>query len=101
MLIYTSGSTGEPKGIVYDHRHLLHGAWFWAEEHHITQESKCLFKSPYFWAVMEWELFPALIRGGSLVVASREGHKSPEYMARLINKHEVTLGFYTAPFSRG
>ena len=32
MLIYTSGSTGEPKGIVYDHTHLLHGAWFWAQD---------------------------------------------------------------------
>ncbi|CAE7884834.1 srfAB, partial [Symbiodinium necroappetens] len=70
MLIYTSGSTGEPKGIVYDHQHLLHGAWFWAEEHAMSESSVQLFKSPYFWAVMEWEVFPALIRGGKLVVGS-------------------------------
>ena len=90
MLIYTSGSTGEPKGIVYDHQHLLHGAWFWAEEHGMSESSVQLFKSPYFWAVMEWEVFPALIRGGKLVVASADGHKSPQYMAQTIEKFHVT-----------
>ena len=23
---------GAPKGIIYDHQHLLHGAWFWAQD---------------------------------------------------------------------
>ncbi|CAE7210412.1 tycC [Symbiodinium sp. CCMP2592] len=91
MLIYTSGSTGEPKGIVYDHQHLLHGAWFWAEEHGMSESSVQLFKSPYFWAVMEWEVFPALIRGGKLVVASADGHKSPQYMAQTIEKFHVDV----------
>jgi len=91
MLIYTSGSTGEPKGIVYDHQHLLHGAWFWAEEHAMSESSVQLFKSPYFWAVMEWEVFPALIRGGKLVVASADGHKSPQYMAQTIEKFHVDV----------
>ena len=91
MLIYTSGSTGAPKGIIYDHRHLLHGAWFWAEEHGVTERTVQLLKSPYFWAVMEWEFFPALLRGGSLVVASSDGHKSPDYMARVVHQHKVSV----------
>lgn len=91
MLIYTSGSTGAPKGIIYDHRHLLHGAWFWAEEHGVTERTVQLLKSPYFWAVMEWEFFPALLRGGSLVVASSDGHKSPDYMARVVHQHSVSV----------
>ena len=136
MLIYTSGTSGAPKGIIYDHRHLLHGAWFWAEEHSMTERSVQLLKSPYFWAVMEWEawlcmlpvckcshsiistrplgtpdlqqdsiplsccqlgctrseeFFPALLRGGSLVVASSDGHKSPEYMARVIHQQRVSV----------
>ena len=91
MLIYTSGTSGTPKGIIYDHQHLLHGAWFWAEEHSITSSSVQLLKSPYFWAVMEWEFFPVLLRGGSLVVASRDGHKNPEYMAKLIQQHCINV----------
>eukprot|EP00931_Biecheleriopsis_adriatica_P036942 TRINITY_DN2120_c0_g3_i1.p1 TRINITY_DN2120_c0_g3~~TRINITY_DN2120_c0_g3_i1.p1 ORF type:complete len:1142 (+),score=165.38 TRINITY_DN2120_c0_g3_i1:59-3484(+) len=90
MLIYTSGSTGKPKGIIYDHTHLLHGAWFWAEEHSITDRSVLFQKSPYFWAVIEWEMFPALMKGGSLVLASPQGHKSPEYLARVIKQEGVT-----------
>ena len=50
-----------------------------------------LLKSPYFWAVMEWEFFPALLRGGSLVVASSDGHKSPDYMARVVHQHKVSV----------
>ena len=91
MLIYTSGTTGAPKGIIYDHRHLLHGAWFWAEEHGVTEHTVQLLKSPYFWAVMEWEFFPALLRGGSLVVASSDGHKSPDYMAKVVHQHHVSV----------
>jgi len=91
MLIYTSGTTGTPKGIIYDHRHLLHGAWFWAEAHGMSEQSVQLLKSPYFWAVMEWEFFPALMRGGSLVVASRDGHKSPDYMAHTVQRHDVNI----------
>jgi len=89
MLIYTSGSSGKPKGIIYDHAHLLHGAWFWAEEHGVSEDSVLFLKSPYFWAVIEWELFPALMRGGRLVIAAPEGHKSPEYMAAVIKEEKV------------
>jgi len=91
MLMYTSGTSGVPKGIIYDHRHLLHGTWFWAEMHQMNEKSVQLLKSPYFWAVMEWEFFPALLRGGSVVVASPDGHKQPEYMADVIRRFQVNL----------
>eukprot|EP00913_Durusdinium_trenchii_P034313 g32105.t1 len=32
LLIYTSGTTGAPKGIVYDHSHLMHGVHFFGEQ---------------------------------------------------------------------
>jgi len=91
MLMYTSGTSGVPKGIIYDHRHLLHGTWFWAELHNMDEKSVQLLKSPYFWAVMEWEFFPALLRGGSLVVAKSTGHKEPEYLVELIQTFQVNL----------
>jgi hypothetical protein len=89
MLVFTSGTTGSPKGIVYDHRHLSHGTWTFAEHCQMDADSVALLKSPYFWAIVEWELFPALTRGGKLVVASPEGHKSPSYLANTIKATEV------------
>ncbi|CAE7815517.1 bacC [Symbiodinium sp. CCMP2592] len=53
----------------------------------MSESSVQLFKSPYFWAVMEREVFPALIRGG--FVAS--GHKSPQYMAQAVEKFHVDV----------
>eukprot|EP00930_Biecheleria_cincta_P055479 TRINITY_DN4179_c0_g1_i1.p1 TRINITY_DN4179_c0_g1~~TRINITY_DN4179_c0_g1_i1.p1 ORF type:complete len:1089 (-),score=159.96 TRINITY_DN4179_c0_g1_i1:107-3373(-) len=89
LLIFTSGTTGTPKGIVYDQRHLMHGVHFFGTQCNMSASSVALLKSPYFWAVMEWEFFPALALGGKLVIASPEGHKSPEYLANVINAEEV------------
>lgn len=91
LLIYTSGTTGAPKGIVYDHAHLMHGVHFFGEQCEMTSSSVALLKSPYFWAIIEWEMFPALTRGAKLVVASANGHKSPEYLANTIAAEEVSV----------
>lgn len=90
MLIYTSGTTGAPKGIIYDHQHLLHGAWFFAERCDVGPNSVALLKASYFWAVIEYEIFPVLIKGASLVVASPNGHKSPEYLVQTIRDEQVS-----------
>eukprot|EP00931_Biecheleriopsis_adriatica_P087763 TRINITY_DN6218_c0_g1_i1.p1 TRINITY_DN6218_c0_g1~~TRINITY_DN6218_c0_g1_i1.p1 ORF type:complete len:1080 (+),score=140.11 TRINITY_DN6218_c0_g1_i1:116-3241(+) len=89
LLIFTSGTTGTPKGIVYDQRHLMHGVYFFGTQCNVSASSVTLLKSPYFWAIMEWEFFPALALGGKLVIASAEGHKSPEYLANVINAEDV------------
>ncbi|CAE8692693.1 unnamed protein product, partial [Polarella glacialis] len=91
LLIYTSGTTGSPKGIVYDHQHLMHGVHFFATHCKMNSSSVGLLKSPYFWAIIEWEMFPALTLGGKLVVASASGHKSPDYLANTIAAEEVSV----------
>jgi amino acid adenylation domain-containing protein len=91
MLIYTSGSTGQPKGIVYEHRFLMHGAHFFGECCEMDAKSVALLKSPYFWAVIEYEMFPALMRGGRLIVASAQGHKSPDYLVETISSEQVSV----------
>ena len=61
---YTSGSTGKPKGVVYSHRNLVHGSYFYARLCNMGPGSRALYKSPTFWAVVEYELFPVLLSGG-------------------------------------
>nr|AYF56485.1 nonribosomal peptide synthetase 8131 [Ostreopsis cf. ovata] len=91
LLIYTSGTTGAPKGIVYDHQHLMHGSHFFGYQCEVDSSSIALLKSPYFWAIFEWEMFPAPTTGGKLVIASAAGHKSPEYLANTIYKQSVSV----------
>eukprot|EP00913_Durusdinium_trenchii_P034651 g32415.t1 len=57
----------------------------------MNSQSVALLKSPYFWAIIEWEMFPALTRGAKLVVASSNGHKSPEYLTNTIAAEEVSV----------
>ncbi|CAE7029035.1 tycC [Symbiodinium natans] len=95
LLIYTSGTTGAPKGIVYDHQHLMHGVYFFGSHCQVDSTSVALLKSPYFWAIIEWEMFPVLTQGGKLVVASANGHKSPEYLANTIAAEEVRVFMVT------
>lgn len=90
LLIYTSGTTGKPKGIVYSHAMVNHGAGATAHLMEMTKESIAFLKTPAIWAVAEWELFPALTRGGTLVVGTASGHKDPQYMADTIRKEGVT-----------
>jgi len=61
LLIYTSGTTGQPKGIRYDHTHLMHGVYFFGHQCEMTSQSIGMLPIPYFWAVVEYEMFPALI----------------------------------------
>lgn len=91
LLIYTSGTTGAPKGIVYDHRHFMHGVHFFGTQTEMNAKSVALLKSPYFWAIIEYEMFPVLTLGGKLVVASPVGHKSAEYLTHVISTEKVSV----------
>eukprot|EP00746_Dinoflagellata_sp_MGD_P002200 gnl/MRDRNA2_/MRDRNA2_104257_c0_seq1.p1 gnl/MRDRNA2_/MRDRNA2_104257_c0~~gnl/MRDRNA2_/MRDRNA2_104257_c0_seq1.p1 ORF type:complete len:1108 (-),score=158.55 gnl/MRDRNA2_/MRDRNA2_104257_c0_seq1:24-3302(-) len=91
MLIYTSGTTGTPKGIIYDHTHLTHGTWSFRHGCSVDSSSKMLLKAPYFWAVIEYEMFPSLTTSGTLVIASPQGHQKPDYLAQLIAKEGITV----------
>jgi len=90
LVIYTSGTTGKPKGIMYSHAMLNHGANAVADLMEMNRESIAFLKTPYIWAVVEWELFPALIHGGRLVVGSATVHKEPQNMADIILSERVT-----------
>jgi amino acid adenylation domain-containing protein len=91
LLIYTSGTTGQPKGIKYDHKHLMHGVYFFRHQTEMSSQSVGMLRSPYFWAVVEYEMFPALTCGGKLVVLPPNGHKSPEFMANTIKNEQVSV----------
>eukprot|EP00929_Paragymnodinium_shiwhaense_P042350 TRINITY_DN2192_c2_g1_i1.p1 TRINITY_DN2192_c2_g1~~TRINITY_DN2192_c2_g1_i1.p1 ORF type:complete len:1124 (+),score=197.03 TRINITY_DN2192_c2_g1_i1:103-3474(+) len=96
LLIYTSGSTGKPKGILYSNEMANHGSGCSVELTRMTDKSVALLKTPYIWAVVEYELFPILTCGGTLVVANAQGHKDPAYMCMLMQTFKVTH-FVVAP----
>ncbi|MGK5550584.1 amino acid adenylation domain-containing protein [Actinomadura kijaniata] len=69
-VIFTSGSTGEPKGVAVAHRDLVEMILdpMWPEDAH----ERMLVHSPHSYDISTYELWIALLRGGTCVAAPAE-----------------------------
>jgi amino acid adenylation domain-containing protein len=90
-VIYTSGTTGAPKGVVVEHRQVtrLFGAtqhWFGFDEHDVWT----LFHSPSF-DFSVWEIWGALLNGGTLVIVPTAARRHPEALLELLTRYQVTV----------
>ncbi|MFC3891215.1 amino acid adenylation domain-containing protein [Lentzea rhizosphaerae] len=90
-VIYTSGSTGKPKGCVLTHANVVR-LMRTAQEHYEFSESDVwsMFHS-YAFDVSVFEMWGALLFGGTLVVVPREVTRSPEDFLDLLVDNEVTV----------
>ncbi|WP_317847587.1 non-ribosomal peptide synthetase [Pseudomonas sp. HTZ2] len=90
-VIYTSGSTGKPKGTLLPHANVLRlfqatQQWFGFDEHDVWT----LFHS-YAFDFSVWEIFGALLHGGTLVVVPYATSRSPQDFHRLLREEGVTV----------
>ncbi|WP_051712283.1 non-ribosomal peptide synthetase [Spirillospora albida] len=90
-VIYTSGSTGRPKGVLIPHRNVVklfaNTASSFGFEH---TDVWTLFHS-YAFDFSVWEMWGALLHGGSLVVVDYETSRSPEDFLELLARERVTV----------
>ncbi|MEH3156192.1 MAG: amino acid adenylation domain-containing protein [Gordonia paraffinivorans] len=89
-VIYTSGSTGRPKGVAVTHRAIVNRLQWMQGAYPLDGTDAVLQKTPVTFDVSVWELFWPLQVGARLVVAAPDGHRDPEYLARLIAERAVT-----------
>ncbi|MEV4234561.1 non-ribosomal peptide synthase/polyketide synthase [Nocardia sp. NPDC050408] len=90
-VIYTSGSTGQPKGVVVPHRNVLR----------LLDNTQCHFEfgpsdvwtlfHSYAFDFSVWELWGALLHGGTLVVVDYYTSRSPEQFLELLAEERVTV----------
>lgn len=90
-VIYTSGSTGKPKGVALEHRAVMNRLNWMQRCFPIDETDVVLQKTPFSFDVSVWEFFWPLLNGAKLVLATPEGHKDPQYLAKLIQKEQVTI----------
>jgi amino acid adenylation domain-containing protein len=65
-IFYTSGSTGQPKGVVDNHRNLLHGTLRLTNGLHICAEDRLSFTHSCSASASVRKIFPALLNGACL-----------------------------------
>ncbi|MET0264840.1 MAG: amino acid adenylation domain-containing protein [Duganella sp.] len=89
-VIYTSGSTGQPKGAMNEHHAVLNRLHWMQQAFPLDAGDRVLQKTPFSFDVSVWEFFWPLMVGATLVVARPQGHKSPDYLAAVIEQSAVT-----------
>ncbi|TLS44251.1 amino acid adenylation domain-containing protein [Streptomyces montanus] len=90
-VIYTSGSTGWPKGVAVPHRNVVR--LFESTRHWFgfgPDDVWTLFHS-YAFDFSVWELWGALLHGGTLVVVPFAVSREPEEFLRLLVRERVTV----------
>ncbi|WP_197093714.1 non-ribosomal peptide synthetase [Nonomuraea sp. SBT364] len=100
-VIYTSGSTGRPKGVCLTHANVVRLLRS-AERHYgFAGTDVWPLCHSYAFDVSVWELWGALLYGGTLVVPPREVTRSPEDLLALLVEHQVTVLNQTPSAFRG
>ena len=90
-VLFTSGSTGKPKGVVVSREAIVNQMLWIADEFAFAPEDIYLQKTPVTFDVSMWGYLVPQATGGSVVLASPEGHRDPLYLAGLVDRFAVTL----------
>ncbi|UUU22854.1 non-ribosomal peptide synthase/polyketide synthase [Streptomyces sp. DSM 40750] len=90
-VIYTSGSTGRPKGVTLTHTNVARLLTA-AQEHYAFDDTDVwTMTHSYAFDVSVFEMWGALLNGGTLVVVPGEVTRSPDDLLDLLVEHEVTV----------
>lgn len=95
-IVYTSGSTGMPKGVVVEHRNLLH--IIAALREYSDGCRKAALVAPLSFDASIQQLAVSLFCGKPLHVMSDEARKSPEQFCASVRRHGVDLCDMTPAF---
>lgn len=88
-LLYTSGTTGRPKGVLIEHRQLLHYVFAIAERLDLRADGTYAMLQPLTFDSCQTMLFPALCRGGTLHLVSEPLALDAAGLAELFRRRRI------------
>jgi amino acid adenylation domain-containing protein len=90
-VIYTSGTAGRPKGVLTTHQDLSNFLFAMLDSPAISEKDTCLAITSISFDPHALEIFLPLIVGAKVALASEADCASPDRLAYLIEKHQVTI----------
>lgn len=90
-IIYTSGSTGEPKGVMIDHKNVVAYLNAFLDEFGIGEDDVVIQQYSYSFDAFVEEVYPALLRGGRVVIPDKNEILDINFLSLLINRNNITL----------
>lgn len=92
MALYTSGTTGQPKGVLLSQRNLSHFTAWYIEYVGLSERSQVLQFSTLSFDSSVIDIFPTLLCGAELVVATEDQRRDPLQLLALI-QHGISHAF--------
>jgi tyrocidine synthetase-3 len=89
-VIYTSGSTGQPKGVLVEHRNVVHFILAEKEDFAIRASDALLQTSSYTFDASIDQIWLALTSGAKLVLVPKQALLDPAELSRIIDAEKVT-----------
>jgi len=99
IIFHTSGSTGRPKPILYGHLMVTHTVVTFKNRSRMDESTVALHKSSPTWAVVLFELHPALVAGGS-IVADWQCQRNLPQLARVLLERKINVLITSSPVLR-
>jgi amino acid adenylation domain-containing protein len=92
-VIYTSGSTGQPKGVVQNHRNVLHFTMTYTNDLHVCPDDRLALLSSCSFSGSVKPIYGALLNGAALLPFDLQ-EEGLAHLATWLNQEAVTV--YTA-----
>lgn len=90
-VIYTSGSTGMPKGCKINHRNVVRLLFNDKFDFTFSENDVWIMAHSYYFDFSVWEMYGALLYGGTLVLPNKEDVKDIGRLHDLVVKNRVTV----------